>query len=344
MLATLLSDSSMIMLGGVGIAKSMLIRSLTEHIYNARNFQWLLTKFSTPEEIFGSVDINKIKQGKYIRVTANKLPEAEIAFIDEIFKANSAILNTLLTILNEKIFFNGDTFQRVPLMALYSASNELPEDASLKALYDRILIRKITEPIKDINNWKNLLNLGTYTANTKITIDEIKQIQQEITNISINNITDDLIKIRLALKNKGILVSDRRFKKSVDIIRAWAYVHQHQTASREDLSVLQYIFWDEPEQYLTVQSVVLQYASPLTAKAVKYKPILKEFEDKIKGKTELDTEAVEIYKKASKIVSELEALSQQAKASGTDSIEIDSILSYAEQIKNTISKDILKIF
>lgn len=346
MLTALISGVSMTMLGGVGEAKSMLVRSLTSHIRGAECFDWLLTKFTTPEELFGAPDFRKLKtEGKIVRNTEHMLPTAQIAFIDEIFKANSAILNTLLTIMNEKIFYNGGKYQDVPLIALYSASNELPEDESLKALYDRLLIRKITEPIKDINNWKVLANLSDkYRPNTIIESAELPLYHAEAMNIPIDTALEDMIKIRLALKNKGILFSDRRFKKSIAVLKAYAYVQGHKGIRKEDLSVLQYIYWDEPEEYNIVQSVVLQFASPLTAKVVKYIPILKEFEDKIKGKTELDSEAVEIYKKVAKIVDEINSIKTAAESNNTDTTDIVQVLHQAEQVKSTISKDILKIY
>ena len=130
----------MLLLGPPGTAKSELGRRLSR-ICQGTYFERLLTRFSVPEELFGPLSMTALEQDKYVRQTKGYLPEASVAFIDEIFKANSAILNSLLTILNERLFDNGATRTAVPLICLVGASNELPESEELDALYDRFLLR-----------------------------------------------------------------------------------------------------------------------------------------------------------------------------------------------------------
>src|SRR5262247_1833164 len=146
-LAALLSSHHVLLIGPPGTAKSMLADELCARIEGANYFQWLLTRFSTPEEIFGAVSLKALEQDDYRRVTAHKLPEAHIAFLDEIFKANSSILNAILTLINERIFHNGKEIVSVPLLTLFGASNELPEDDELTALYDRFLLRFVVNYI-----------------------------------------------------------------------------------------------------------------------------------------------------------------------------------------------------
>ena len=125
----------------------------------ARYFQWLLTKFTTPEELFGAVSLRGLENDEYRRVTSGKLPEAHIAFLDEVFKASSSILNTLLTIMNERIFYNGTEKVRIPLISLFGASNELPsEEDELEALYDRFLLRYVVDYIKEDFRFLKMLN------------------------------------------------------------------------------------------------------------------------------------------------------------------------------------------
>src|SRR5215813_15242026 len=140
-LAALLSRNHVLLIGPPGTAKSMLAEELCTRIAGANYFQWLLTRFSTPEELFGAVSLKGLEQDDYRRVTTHKLPEAHIAFLDEIFKANSSILNALLTLINERLFHNGKEITSVPLLTLFGASNELPEDDELMALYDRFMLR-----------------------------------------------------------------------------------------------------------------------------------------------------------------------------------------------------------
>ena len=124
-------------------------RRTCRRIEGANYFQWLLTKFSTPEEIFGAVSLKGLEQDDYRRVTTHKLPEAHIAFLDEIFKANSSILNALLTIINERLFHNGRERIAVPLITLFGASNELPDEEELTALYDRFMLRFMADYISE---------------------------------------------------------------------------------------------------------------------------------------------------------------------------------------------------
>ena len=148
-LAALLSSHHLLIIGPPGTAKSMLADELCRRIEGANYFQWLLTRFTTPEEIFGAVSLKALEQDDYRRVTTRKLPEAHIAFLDEIFKANSSILNAILTLINERLFHNGKEVGPVPLLTLFGASNELPEEEELTALYDRFLLRFVVNYIAE---------------------------------------------------------------------------------------------------------------------------------------------------------------------------------------------------
>ena len=149
-LTALLAGEHLLLVGPPGCGKSLLLDSLLAWAGGAR-FAILFTKFTTPEEVVGPVSLSALKADKYVRVTAGKLPEAEFAFLDEIFKASSAILNTLLKVLNERTFDAGDRVVRaVPLKLCVAASNEWPSSDSgkeLSALLDRFLFRKSVRPI-----------------------------------------------------------------------------------------------------------------------------------------------------------------------------------------------------
>ncbi|MFZ9887686.1 MAG: AAA family ATPase, partial [Myxococcota bacterium] len=140
MLISVIAGEHMVLIGPPGTAKSALIRSFAK-LVDARYFEYLLTRFSEPNELFGPVDIQSFRQGTYRRVTRGMLPEAEIVFLDEAFKANSAILNSLLTLLNERQFNNGADVVKVPLLSVFAASNEVPSAEGLNAIFDRFLLR-----------------------------------------------------------------------------------------------------------------------------------------------------------------------------------------------------------
>ena len=141
LLTALVARVHILMIGAPGTAKSAITVALSGLIDGFDYFQWLLTKFSTPEEIFGPYDLAKLKSGLYERITFGKLPVAHMAYLDEIFKANSAILNALLTVINERVFYNGTRQDISPLMTLVGTSNEYPQEEELQAVFDRFMLR-----------------------------------------------------------------------------------------------------------------------------------------------------------------------------------------------------------
>src|SRR6478736_3106312 len=158
MLVTLLAGEHMLLVGPPGTAKSALVRHLAR-LVDARYFEYLLTRFSEPNEIFGPVDIKAFREGSFVRRVEAMLPEAEIVFLDEIFKSNSAILNSLLSILNERRFFTGSATIRVPLCSLFGATNEVPNDDALGAIFDRFIVRTLSENL-DSFHFHGLVDRG----------------------------------------------------------------------------------------------------------------------------------------------------------------------------------------
>ena len=158
MLIAAIAGEHMVLIGPPGTAKSAVIRAFARMI-DAKYFEYLLTRFSEPNELFGPVDIQGFRSGTYRRVTTGMLPEAEIVFLDEAFKANSAILNSLLTLLNERRFNNGASVVRVPLISLFAASNEVPSSDNLDAIFDRFLLRVHSDNL-DSYHFHELMNKG----------------------------------------------------------------------------------------------------------------------------------------------------------------------------------------
>lgn len=192
-LLTMLAQENIILVGPPGTAKSEISRRMAQAVKYDKDdsyFEYLLTKFTTPEEIFGPLSIKELKEDKFKRNTEGYMPTAKITFLDEIFKANSAILNSLLTIINEKKFHNGNKKEDVPLISLVGASNELPlNDESLKALYDRFLVRKVVGYLKEENSILELMDIAGEECKVsdeyKITIEEISQIKEGLKSIII---------------------------------------------------------------------------------------------------------------------------------------------------------------
>jgi MoxR-like ATPase len=257
---SLLARENAFLLGPPGTAKSAIIRLLSQCIEDGKNFEYLLTRFTEPNEIFGPFDIRKLKEGELITNTEGMMPEASMVFLDEIFNANSAILNSLLLALNEKIFRRGKETRKLPVLMFVGASNALPEEESLNALLDRFLIRAKCDYVDPDKLHDVLLagwNLENNTLNEKPTIsaDEIRNLQLLCRKIDLAPIRKEYIDIVHSLRNTGIKVSDRRAVKLQNLIAASAFICGRTEAILSDMWVLKYI-WDTEEQIEILEGII----------------------------------------------------------------------------------------
>jgi len=256
------------LLGPPGTAKSALVRSMANRI-DGRIFDYLLTKFTEPNELFGPFDIRKLRDGELLTNTEGMLPEADFVFLDELLNANSSILNSLLMALNERVFRRGRESRALPALFFVGASNRLPEDEALNALFDRFLLRVRCDNVPDESlpavlraGWA--LQQAHLNSHSSISVESLRELQTAAESIDLSQVADATIDLIRKMRRTGITISDRRAVKLQRPIAASALLCGRTIANTTDLWVLKHI-WDIQEQQevlaTIVESVLQQSAS-----------------------------------------------------------------------------------
>jgi MoxR-like ATPase len=273
----LLARENVLILGKPGAAKTMIAKLFCQAILGATWFYYLLSKTTEPNEIFGPVNPLKFKQGEFVRITKGMAPEAHLVYLDECFKSNSSILNSLLTLTNEHQFQNGTAgMVDCPTELVIGCSNELPEDEkALAAFYDRFPIRKWSGYIQSDDAFKKFL-MSERASSSRITkegctvsLQELHTLQDEVDEVDIfEPVIDVLISIKKALLNDPNLrleVSDRKWEKIMSILQAHAFIHGRDEVTEDDLLFLPNCLWNKPEQLPRISKLVGEIANPIAA-------------------------------------------------------------------------------
>ncbi|ENN6812018.1 AAA family ATPase [Vibrio fluvialis] len=268
-LLSTLSGQNTFLFGPPGTAKSLISRRLACAFESPKYYEHLMNRFTTPEEVFGPVSIQELKLDKYVRKTEGYLPDAEFAFLDEIWKSSPAILNTLLTLINEHVFKNGSEIIKAPIRSVIGASNEVPqENQGLDALYDRFITRLMVPPIELEDNFNLLINSRPSTSEPsvdselKVSLSELSQWNETIHNVELSKDTLLVIKyIRNEISERneelGLYVSDRRWQKAAILLKASAFFNERKYTNLTDTILLKHCLWTSPENRVCTEEIVM---------------------------------------------------------------------------------------
>ena len=296
-LVALIAGQNMVLLGPPGCGKSLIVTELARRIQDngvtgngttsvtgpgggssnssgLKCFTLLMTRYTDPDEVFGPVSLAALKNDERRRTLTHRLAQAHFGFLDEVFKANSAVLNALLTVLNEREFDNGGpTRLKLPLISLFGASNELPEGQELEAFWDRFLLRMVIGPVSEAG-FEKLINLLTGSRpqpTAFLNLSELQTLQVQARQLPFSStLRTAYLRLRRELGAKGITASDRRWGQCLGLLQAHALIEGRHTVEEDDLVILDHALWNTPEQRTDIKKAVGQLANPTAAKALEY--------------------------------------------------------------------------
>ena len=272
-LIALLSREHFLQLGSPGIGKTMLVDQLHARIAGAKRFKKLLSASTVPDELLGPVDLLEYADNKrWVRHHARSVVEAHLVFLDEVFKSNSVVLNLLLGIMNEREVdeIGADTVLTVPLISLFGASNEIPEDSGLRAFEDRFVLREIVQDIGDDTAFVRMLTTPKHVPpQALLSLQDIYDGQAAVEAVKgTNEVLQGIVTLRHQVSEAGIYVSPRRWFKALTLIKARAWLNGLPETTIEDMTVLANSLWTNPKERGAVERLVYQVACPLYLRAL----------------------------------------------------------------------------
>jgi len=273
LLLAALSRQHIFMLGPPGVGKTEMTLDFCNMIQGAEFFEHLMMRGTTPDEVLGCVNIQKMRENsEWERVTNGMLPNADVAFLDEMWRVGSATANALLRIMDNTRMFQGE---KCPLMFLVGASNSLPEDEDLNAIYSRFALRFMVNDIRDEDQWKEMIWEPKEIAPVSITKDDIREAYKEILQVEVTDATKKAaVKIREKLiKNMQVHLTPRSWHWAISeknrkgiptlsLVKVEAFLAGRKKTKPEDLNFLRWMAWDEPKQIKGVSKIVMKTAAP----------------------------------------------------------------------------------
>ncbi|GEL71099.1 AAA family ATPase [Myxococcus virescens] len=266
-LAAILCGEHVLLLGPPGTAKSALIRALAR-AFGTVLFERLLTRSSTPEEILGPLSLQALDEGRVTHVTTGMLPEALFALMDEIFAASSPVLNLLLPLMDERTFVDNGAPVHVPLVSIFGAATELSENTAHEHILDRFLLRFEMDYLQRPSSMRAVLTAPEPAASTVWGMEALRAMQADASNVRLTEDTlDAIIVLRNALKDEGVVISDRRWKKSLHLVQAAAFLAGEAQTCPEDLTILVDVLWRHPHERPRLSRLVNKLINPAVYEA-----------------------------------------------------------------------------
>jgi MoxR-like ATPase len=270
LLCALLAQEHVILLGPPGTAKSLLAEVLCRCLIDAKYFVILLSPTTVPDELMGPIDLIAFDKGKFARKYEAYLPSAHIAFLDEIWRGSSAILNSMLRAINERTWkFDGATV-KMPLQMVVAATNGLPASRDLDALYDRFALRYQVGRVKGHKAFERILRMEGMPGTTeKLTLSELDEARAKVAEVSVgDHIIKRVVTIRTDLVDHGYDISERRWRQLVKLFKARAYLDGRTEVSPPDVEVIADSAWYDPKDRHGILTKVLKHSAPAVSKAV----------------------------------------------------------------------------
>jgi MoxR-like ATPase len=335
-LIALLVCEHVVLVGPPGTAKSMLLNALSKWM-RGFFFSILLNEFTLPEELFGPISVKGLSNDEYRRVVANKMPTAHAVFLDEIFKANGAILNTTLQLLNEREYFDGSNNIQCPLKLCVAASNEWPTGDSgkkLLALFDRFLLRKNVSPVTSPKDLHQLVfNPPALKITGQLSESDLATAQAAVKHVTWSKAAiGAYMDILQECQKNRIQPGNRRVQKSRKLCEAAAWLSGSSVVSAEHMGILSHSLWTDPvDQPREVEAIVRTIAKPVSMRIEAIVREAKECFAAIDWKDE--TSAPKASKKLGQLISELNEIG---------SVDTKDLIAEIESLKKSIRNETLK--
>lgn len=358
LVVAMLSRQHSLVLGPPGTAKSEIARELTSRVDGARMWEILLSRFPAPTAIFGPIDVAALAtEGRYTQVFDGRATTAHIAFIDEIFKCSPAALNSMLALLNERVYHpegGGDPVP-CPLISAVCASNELPDGEETGAIYDRLLVRLQVGYLADPSNFAALMRSAVTDtappARTTVTLAELTDVvTAQVPKVRVpDGAVDAVCQLRTSLRRQQVIASDRRWKASVRLLQASAWLAGRTAVGENDLQSLAHVLWESPTHKSTVEREVLQLVNPHAREAVEIGDALDELAAQLDSKAGQSNEALatwatkEAMSKLRKAGTKLAELRQESDAAGRSTEAIDRAIARHAEVQGRVLVEALGV-